>query len=73
VERNDVPFVGQRSTQIEDHLIRRLVFVSPLSFRISNSSSVIDLELLRVALIVAAAPEFEAALDRFSLHRLPHF
>jgi hypothetical protein len=34
---------------------------------------VIDLELLRVALIVAAAPEFEAVLDRFVLHRLPHF
>jgi hypothetical protein len=34
---------------------------------------VIDLELVRVALIVAAAPEFEAALDRFALHHLPHF
>jgi hypothetical protein len=29
--------------------------------------------MLTVALIVAVAPEFEAALDRFALHRLPHF
>jgi hypothetical protein len=54
-------------------LIRRLVFASSLSFRISNSSSVIDLELVRVVPIVAVALEFEAALDRFALHRLPHF
>jgi hypothetical protein len=49
------------------------VFAVPLCFRISNSSSVIHLELVRVAPIVAAAPEFEAALEWFAFHRLPNF
>jgi hypothetical protein len=34
---------------------------------------VIDLELVRVSPIVAVAPEFEAALDRFAFYRFPHF
>jgi hypothetical protein len=62
-----------KGTQIKNHLVCRLVFASPLRFRVSNSSSVIDFKLVHEVPIVATAPEFKAVLDQFALHRLPQF